>query len=201
MASERNEFANSMSLRMPKSDLVHPPAWLRRYRGPLAWFLAFSLVAVLLAWIVPVGGPEAGAASDGRGILDLGQLAPELPATEDTTAFLNSTRWGISLREIDGRLAAEKRSKDEKDKSKLSPELKKLGYVGLVVEAAGDTVLLTKPDGAVARLRPGDALPDGRVLAAVAGNGITLRAKDGKEHALELFPRYSPNEDQAKEAK
>ena len=62
--------------------------------------------------------------------------------------------------------------------------------MGLVVEADANTVLLTTAEGTVARLEPGDTLPDGRVLAEVEGTSITLRAENGGEvEVLELFPR------------
>ena len=114
--------------------------------------------------------------------------APENPALEDLTAFLDVKRWGLSLREVNARIAAEEAQRQGR-RSGLNPALKELGYVGLVVEADANTVLLTTTEGTVARLEPGDALLDGRILAAVEGNSITLRAANGGElEVLETVP-------------
>ena len=146
------------------------------------------LFLAVLAWLVPVSIPvDTGAIAD----RPLGDAPQNLPP-KDLTAFLDVKRWGISLRDLNARMAEEERQSLEA-RSGLNPALKALGYVGLVVEADSNTVLLTTTEGTVARLEPGDALPDGRVLAAVQGNGITLRAADGGEvEVLELFPRPAP---------
>ena len=142
------------------------------------------LLVAVLAWLLPIADPaNTGAGAD----QSLGE-APQNPAPEDLRAFLDVDRWGVSLREVNDRLAEEQARLG--GRSGLNPALKALGYVGLVVEADANTVLLTTVDGAVARLEQGDALADGRILAEVEGNSITLRAADGGEmEVLELFPR------------
>lgn len=142
------------------------------------------LLVAVLAWLLPIADPaDTGAGADHS----LGD-APQNRTPEDLTAFLDVERWGVSLREVNDRLAEEEARLG--GRSGLNPALKALGYVGLVVEADANTVLLTMIEGTVARLEPGDALPDGRILAEVEGNSITLRAADGGEvEVLELFPR------------
>ena len=140
------------------------------------------LLAGVLAWLVPISNPTGTDAGADQSLGD----ATQNPSSEDLTAFLDVKRWGVSLREVNDRLAGEEAGR----RSGLNPALKALGYVGLVVEADANTVLLTTTDGTVARLEPGDTLPDGRVLAEVEGNSITLRAADGGAvEVLELFPR------------
>lgn len=158
------------------------PAWLQgRY---FKWFLAAVLLVAIAAWLVPIPDP---ADTDAGADQSLGD-APQIPTSEDLTAFLDVKRWGVSLREVNDRIAEEEARIGRR--SGLNPALKALGYVGLVVEAEANTVLLTTTEGTVARLELGDTLPDGRVLAEVEGNSITLRAADGGEvEVLELFPR------------
>lgn len=159
------------------------PAWL--HRNHLGWFVAAVLLVAVLAWLVPVSNPADSDADAARSLGD----APAGPAPEDLSAFIDVERWGVSLREINERIAEEE-GRGFGRRSGLNPALKALGYVGLVVEADANTVLLTTTEGTVARLEPGDALPDGRILADVQGNSITLQSADGGEmEVLELFPR------------
>lgn len=159
------------------------PAWLDgRYSR---WFVAAVLLVGVAAWLVPVPDPSDTDAGADQSLGD----APQSPTPEDLTAFLDVKRWGVSLREFNDRIAEDEAERLGR-RSGLNPALKALGYVGLVVEADADTVLLTTTEGTVARLAPGDTLPDGRVLADVEGNSITLRAAGGGEvEMLELFPR------------
>ncbi|MDE0004261.1 MAG: hypothetical protein OXQ29_16350 [Rhodospirillaceae bacterium] len=163
-------------------------AWLHAYRRRVTWFVAALLFPAVLAWLLPVSNP-----ADTNSIADrLPGDAPRKLPPEDLAAFLDVKRWGISLREINARIAKEEAQRLG-SRSDLNPALKALGYVGLLVEADANTVLLTTTEGMIARLEPGDALPDGRVLAEVQGNSITLRAADGGEvEVLELFPRPPP---------
>ena len=157
--------------------------WRRAYRRP-AWFVAAAAPALaVVAWLLPISGPADTDASADRALGD----APGKPPPEDLAAFLDVDRWGISLREVNARLEEEARRRGG---SGLNPALKALGYVGLVVETDASTVLLTTTGGAVVRLEPGDPLPDGRILAEVGDNSITLRdANGGEAEVLELFPR------------
>ena len=152
------------------------------------WLVGFATLAVALAaaaWLWPVSAPHR---NTGDADLSLGE-PPQRPAPEDLTAFLDLKRWGgASLREANADAAARGNQRGPG----LNPALKELGYVGLVVEAGTSTVLLTTADGTLARLHPGDALNDGRILVAIAHNSITLRAATATEtEVLELFPRPS----------
>ena len=159
-----------------------PTTWPSARRREIWLVAAVVLALAAFAWLLPIPHPSD---ADSNAGLQLGD-APATPPPEDLAAFLDGKRWGTSLREVNERIAREEGQRG----SGLNPALKALGYVGLVVEADADTVLLTTAAGAVARLEPGDALPDGRVLAEVGGNSITLRPADGGEvEVLELFPR------------
>lgn len=171
------------------------PPWLLARRRLLIAFVAAAAALIVLAWLLPIPSPEAAAAAQ-RPLID----TPKDPTPEDLAAFLDVKRWGLSLREVNARIAEEK-AQSQGGRAGLNPALKALGYVGLVVEADANTVLLATAEGPVARLEPGDPLPDGRILAAVAGHSITLREADGGAvEVLELFPRPAAEEDAGKEA-
>lgn len=179
---------------MTTQEPTHLPPWLRAHRRLSITFVATAAALIVLAWLLPVPNPAATAAAAERPLAD----TPENPPPEDLTAFLDVSRWGVSLREINARIADEEAQRQGR-RPGLNPALKALGYAGLVVEADANTVLLTTAQGTVARLTVGDALPDGRILDAVAGHSITLRAAaGGAVEVLELFPR--PAADAGKEA-
>ena len=164
---------------LPATDVS---ASLYGYRSHLTWFFGAVLVLVALAWLLPISYTVDTDSNADRPLGDLPQNQPP----EDLTAFVDVKRWGISLREVNERIAEEEAQK----LGRLNPALRELGYVGLVVEADANTVLMTTTEGDVARLESGDALPDGRVLTKVGDNSITLRAVSGGEvEVLELFPR------------
>ena len=148
--------------------------------------LLACLVAVLAALAMPVSLPEAGRNTDSLSALpgDTVESAPE-----DLGAFLDSRRWGASLREI---LEAEKAKRAEEagqSVSAINPALAKMGFVGLIVTRGRSEVLLEAPEGGVARFAPGDTLPDGRILLTVTDNSLTLKEEDSPEEVLTLFPR------------
>ena len=181
---------------MTPQNPTHLPPWLQAHRRLLLAFAATAAALIVLAWLLPIPNPEATAAPAERPLTDI----PKNPPSEDLAAFLDVKRWGLSLREINARIAEEEAQRQGR-RPDLNPALKALGYVGLVVEADANTVLLTTAEGTVARLEPGDPLPDGRILAAVAGHSITLReAGSGAVEVLELFPRPPAEADAGKEA-
>lgn len=170
---------------MTAPDPTHLSGWLRARRNVLLGFAAAAAALIVLAWLLPVADGDAGGVAAARAI----GATPENPAPEDLTAFLDVDRWGVSLREINARIAEEEALR-QGSRPGLNPALKALGYVGRVLQADAYTVLLTTPEGTIARLSTGDVLPDGRVLASVDGNSISLRSADtGAVEVLELFPR------------
>lgn len=178
---------------MTTQEPTHLPPLLHAHRRLFIGFIATAAALIVLAWLLPIPTPAAAAAAAESPLTD----TPENPPPEDLTAFLDVKRWGVSLREINDRIDDETA---RRGRSGLNPALKALGYVGLVVEAEANTVLLTTTEGAIARLEPGDTLPDGRLLVAVQGTSITLRPGGGGAlEVLELFPR-PPVQDAGKEA-
>ena len=159
--------------------------WLQAHRNLVLAFAGTAAAVIVLAWLLPIPNPAADAASADRPLSGI----PQNPPPEDLTAFLDVDRWGLSLREINARIAEEEALRQGRGPG-LNPALKALGYVGRVLQADANTVLLTTAEGTIARLGTGEVLPDGRVLASVDGNSISLRSADtGAVEVLELFPR------------
>lgn len=155
------------------------PDW-RRWGGAL---LA-GCVTALVALEVPVRLPEGDATADPANL-----LTEELPdvAPEDLGAFMASQRWGTSLNEI---IEARTEEETEQEEPALNPVLVKMGYIGLIVSGDQSAVLLALPDGGVARMTPGDTLPDGRTLVSITDNSLTLQSENLHEEVLLLFPRF-----------
>lgn len=169
---------NTLPLTTPFVVAGRLPAWQRRWAvGVLGILVATVLVAVA----VPIG--VQGAMVPGRG--SIGDEAISVAGGEDLTAFLDTKRWGRSLREIQAEAAAAGVG------PRLNPVLAGMGYVGLIVTEDRSAMLLRLADGTVKRLQIGDRTPDGRVLSSVTDNTLTLRGRDGMEEVLELFPRHA----------
>ena len=149
--------------------------------------LLACLAAVLAALTMPVHLPQGSGNTDSLSSLpaDTAESAPE-----DLGAFLDSRRWGASLREI-LEAEAEKARQAERPAS-VNPALAKMGFVGLIVTRGESAVLLEAPEGGVARFAPGDTLPDGRTLVSVTDNSLTLKGEDSSEEMLTLFPPVRP---------
>ena len=149
--------------------------------------LLVCLAAVLAALAMPVSLPQRSSDTDSWSALpeDTAESAPE-----DLAAFLDSRRWGASLREILEAEAAKARQAEEaaQPKSAINPALAKMGFVGLIVTRGQSAVLLEAPEGGVTRFAPGDTLPDGRTLVSVTDNSLTLKGEDRPEEVLTLFP-------------
>lgn len=164
-----------------------PPA-LRR-RRPLAVVLLAALVGALAGALAPVGdsAENAETAADGAEGLPVGATLPPQPAL---TPFLTNRRWGFSLleerRKREEREAAE-RAAQEAEPPELTP-LQAIGFVGVAVNTAERAVLLTLADGEVVRRVAGEALADGRVLAAVREDALVLEGANGQRETLLLFP-------------
>ena len=148
-------------------------------RGAAALVLGGATVLAALA--MPVSLPEQGARTDPAGTLP--EVAAEA-APEDLGAFLESRRWGISFEDI----RKESAPPVEPDGPSINPALAKMGFVGLIVTKEESAVLLKSPDGGIARVAPGDTLPDGRTLVSVTDNSLTLKGGDLPEEVLTLFP-------------
>ena len=150
--------------------------------------LIACLAAVLAALAMPVSLPQGSRATDSLSALpeDMAASAPE-----DLDAFLDSRRWGASLREIleaEAERARQAREAEQPEPA-INPVLARMGFVGLIVTGGRSEVLLEAPEGGVARFAPGDALPDGRTLVSVTDNSLTLKGADSSEEVLTLFPR------------
>ena len=153
--------------------------------------LVACFTADLAALTVPVDPPEGREGTDPLRVLPSGALET---AHEDLGAFVASRRWGVSLQDIwdaeatKARLAEPAETAEPAEPS-INPTLAKMGFVGLIVTKEQSAVLLASPDGGVARIAPGDTLPDGRTLVSVTDNSLTLRSEALREEVLSLSPR------------
>lgn len=155
-------------------------ALLRHRRlATVAGGLLMVTVALALALPVRVGG----------------SAGPESPATasalagaatsEDLDAFLDSRRWGVSLREkqATNAAAAARSAEDEAGADKSA-----VRFVGFIAAEDGQSGFLVLPNGDLLRLTLGTSLADGRVVAAISDRAVTLRSASGDEEVLALFP-------------
>lgn len=158
-------------------------------RHPLGRIGFLAVVGAALGLVWPVPSPASGVGSVPEGAA----RPPSGRHEADLERLLATARWGAPPLETP--------SADDGDpQDGLNPELVKLGYIG--ISAAGDdvAVLLRAADGAITRYLPGDALPDGRILAAVTDNAVTLApAGAGEDTGVELevlvlFPRLGGTE-------
>ncbi len=152
---------------------------MNRYRRPLIVTLsAWSLIG-LAAFLIPVGLPDSDVRGDRQGEL-MGSTVEQFTA-EDLDAFFDSPRWGVSLREINDLLLGA-------NQPGINPVLAEMGYVGLITTDETNAMILMLPEGEITRLELGDTLPDGRILASVTLNSLTLRDENQQEEVLLLFP-------------
>ena len=98
---------------------------------------------------------------------------------------MQSVRWGISLQE------AQRQAAIAAGLESLNPELREMGFVGVLAVPERTSILLTLEDGTVQRLDIGDQLPDGRSLAAVSDNRLTLMDANQQQYSLLLFPEVA----------
>ena len=158
-------------------------------RGGLRWGIAFlaCLAAALVAMTVPVRPPDQAAMKAPSNLLS--EDAPDV-TPEDLAAFMANRRWGGSLNELlEAEAAPRLADPPGQDEPGLHPVLVEMGYVGLIVAEGQTAVLLASPEGGVARLAPGDTLPDGRTLVSVTDNRLILGGDGLPEEVLTLFPR------------
>ena len=161
----------------------------RRVLASAAAVLATGLVALAL----PVS-TGAGAGAQDRSFH--AAASPALAPAEDLSAFLASRRWGVSLAEADAARRAAAEAARAAEAGRAPTALERIGFVGLTGSAQGAgkspgwkerKVLLVLPDGGLGRFAVGDALPDGRLLTAIADNALSLAAQ-GETEVIELFP-------------
>ena len=164
---------------------------LRTPRGAAIGICAAILVTVVSALAISPGVSGGDSAAGSAGGFS-GALPASMP--EDLSGFASSDRWGVSLEDVLEEAAAANLARGG-----LNPELRRMGFLGFVETVDGTLVLLADPDldgGGILELAPGETLPDGRVLAAVTDNSITLTttaegvdAANPRQEVLLLFPR------------
>ena len=157
------------------------PARLGRH--PLVLILLMAVVFAVVGTALP---PFSSSGAVGPG-LDSSRSMAQLVPVEDLAAFRTMSRWGSDIQSLDTQNAGA----DDGTSSGLNPELVKLGFIGLTLTAAENTVLLTRPDGHTLHLTDGDSLPDGRTLVSVTDNALTLEDATGSRETLVLVPRRS----------
>lgn len=146
-------------------------------RWPLAPAMALCLASAVAGIALPVARPSPSVADEAD---PLGGMPSAEAGGEDLSAFLASRRWGISLAEAQPAASTAAATG-------INPLLAALGFVGVSVHG-GAFAALVVADGAVVRLTAGAALPDGQTLAAVDRNTVAIRAPDGTQRVLVLFP-------------
>ena len=161
--------------------------------GGLRWGIAFlaCLGTALVAVTVPVRPPDRSAVGAPSNLPSEG--APDVAPEEDLAAFMANRRWGVSLNDLLDAEAAppappRPAEPPERAEPALDPALVEMGYVGLIVAEGRTSVLLASPEGGIARLAPGDTLPDGRTLVSVTDNRLVLGGGGRPEEVLTLFP-------------
>ena len=157
-------------------------AW-RRHRRSAALAGLFLAATVALALAVPVGAGGEGLAESTQSVSTRAMAA----AAEDLDAFLDSKRWGTSLRASRAarQTAADAANNDVQGQG-VAPGMAQ--FVGFIAAEDGQSAFLVLPSGNVVRVALDAALDDGRVLAAIGDNTVTLRNAGGDEEVLALFP-------------
>lgn len=158
--------------------ILHPSRWTTH---PLAPVLLVALAAAVIGLAIPPRSTDAEAGPGSSGNPAESRLAP----AENLDAFRSLSRWGTQIRSVED---AQSGSLDP-SLSGLNEELVKLGFVALSLAADDNAVILTHPDGHTIRLTEGESLPDGRTLASVTDNALTLEDSTGQRETLVLFPR------------
>ena len=170
---------------MPTAELV---AKLRRINPRTRKLAAIGLgiwaATALLAFLWPLAEPPQLDGSQEN----MDASGPAAPPKEDLNSFLRSTRWGVSLAEMQAREAEAAEAAKAAKTRQLNPELRKMGFVGFFMVPEQTSILLVMENGAIKRFNLGDALPDGRTLAKVDENRLTLSGPDEQKHELLLFP-------------
>ena len=162
-------------------------AWRRHRRSALLAGL-FLAATVALALAVPVGAGGEGLAESTQSVSTRAMAA----AAEDLDAFLDSKRWGTSLRASRAlwQTAADAANDDVQGAGPGAAQ-----FVGFIAAEDRQSAFLVLPSSNVVRVALDAALDDGRVLAAIGDNTVTLRDASGDEEVLALFPLPRPADD------
>ncbi len=143
------------------------------------------LALVLSAWLLPVS--RGGATGETVETPSSSALDRD-PGEEDLAHFLASSRWGgESLASLQTRRASEAQTQAGAADA-LNPELRAMGFVGVLWMADQTAILLELPEQGVQRFGVGDELPDGRRLEAVSEYRLLLSGADQSQQELPLFP-------------
>ena len=161
---------------------------LRRHRRSLALAGILLAAVVALALVLPIGSGADRLADSTQNVSTRALAA----ADEDIDAFLDSERWGTSLRE---RRAARRREVAGGAAPTDGVTFETAQFVGFIAAEDRQSAFLVLPDGSVVRLAQNAALEDGRVLAAIGDDTVTLRNASGDEEVLALFPLARPADD------
>lgn len=169
-----------------------------RYRWPVGPVLLACLAAGLAGLLLPtlpsgqIGDDEIGS---------LLAAAPAAPEPDDgLEGFLAMRRWGGSA--DGGADDAEANGDAAAELDPTAAALLEIGFVGVTFVEDEYAVLIdlsvaaapSPPDDAssdtragIVRLLAGDTLPDGRTLAAIEPDALTLATPDGGKQELRLF--------------
>ena len=169
-----------------------------RYRWPVGPVLLACLAAGLAGLLLPTL-PSGQIVDD-----EIGSLladAPAVPEPDDgLEGFLAMRRWGGSA--DGGADDAEANGDAAAELDPTAAALLEIGFVGVTFVEDEYAVLIdlsvaaapSPPDdtssdtrAGIVRLLAGDTLPDGRTLAAIEPDGLTLATPDGREQELRLF--------------
>lgn len=161
---------------------------LRRHRRWLVLTGALLAAVVALALALPIGSGVDRLADSTQNVSTRAMAA----ADEDLGAFLDSKRWGTSLRES---RAARRQDEAGGDVPTEGVTFETAQFVGFIAAEDRQSAFLVLPGGSVVRLAQDAALEDGRVLAAIGDNTVTLRNASGDEEVLALFPLARPADD------
>ena len=160
-------------------------AALSRHRRSLAVAAGLLAATIAMAMAIPVN-TGAGASPESTQNVSDGALAAAV-AREDLDAFLDSKRWGASLRE--SRASAQSfETGNTQGESDAGDTLAAAHFVGFIAAEDRRSAFLALADGNLLRLALNATLDDGRVVAAIADDAVTLRSASGDEEVLALFP-------------
>lgn len=159
-------------------------AALGRHRRSLALAAGLLAATIAMAMAIPV---NIGAGASPEATQDVSDGALAAVAREDLGAFLDSKRWGASLRESRAN-AQSFETGNTQGASDAAAAPATAHFVGFIAAEDRRSAFLALADGNLVRLALDATLADGRVVAAIADDAVTLRSASGDEEVLALFP-------------